>query len=389
MAVQLLERRRGITVRRERGGFLGALRHLDLLLIAAALALTAIGLVMVYTATRTSPLGPTYFLKHQAIYAVLGVLVMLVAMVIDYHRIEEWGYVIYGGSFLALLAVRAVGHTQEGAAREITVGPLAIQPSEFAVLSLIIVVAMFIHRHEDELGPRNLAKLLGLVLPPVALVYLEPDLGTTIITFIVFVTMMVVGGVRLRYLGGLAFGLIAVFLIGTQVHILHDYQIQRLTSFLHQDDCGNNVACQQLEFQVNSAKVALGAGGLEGTGLLHGAVTNTGFVPFAYADMIFSAVGEQLGFLGATVVLGLFGVIALRMFRAIQTARDTLGRLLCAGALAFVVFSVFQNVGMNIGIMPITGIPLPFMSYGGSALFATFASIGLVANVEMRRSRLR
>jgi rod shape determining protein RodA len=223
---------------------------------------------------------------------------------------------------------------------------------------------------------------------------LEPDLGTTIITTIVVITMLVVGGVRLRYLALLALAVLTAFVLGTKLHLLHSFQIQRLTSFLHQDECAKLTGqeqqdCQNNVYQLSQAKYAIGAGGFQGTGLFRGAMTSSGFVPLNYADTIFSAIGEQLGFVGSLVVVGLFGVMSLRMFRAIQVARDTFGRVVCAGCLAFVVFSVFENIGMNVGIMPITGIPLPFISFGGSALLATFAAVGLVANVEMRRARNR
>ncbi|HVB05798.1 MAG TPA: FtsW/RodA/SpoVE family cell cycle protein [Acidimicrobiales bacterium] len=389
MAVQMLERRaRAVTGRRE-ASRLAALRHLDLTLVAAALALAAIGVVMVYSATNAIYGG--YYLKHQLIYAVLGIVVMVVLMSFDYRRLEEWAVFIYGFSVLTLLAVRAVGHTSNlGATREIVLGPLAIQPSEFGVLSVIVASAVFLHRHDTELGVANLARLGGLVAVPMALVAAEPDLGTTIVTAVVVATMLVVGGVRLRYLALVVLGLVSLVLIGTKVHLLHSYQLQRLTAFLHQSDCNQpKFAGTQACYQPLFAQTAIGAGGVSGTGLFHGALTNSNYIPEDWTDMIFSTIGEQFGFVGSVVVVGLFGVIALRMVRAMQVARDTLGRLLCGGALAFVAFSVFQNVGMNAGLMPITGIPLPFISYGGSALFATFAVVGLVANVEMRRFRSR
>ncbi len=331
VAVQLLERRARPASRRA-GGLVASLRHLDLLLVAAALSLAGIGLVMVYSVTDLPP-DPTSSLKHQIVYVLLGVALMVVMTLFDYHRLEEWAVVIYVASFLALLAVRAAGHSIEGASREIVVGPLAIQPSEFAVVAIIIVVAVFLQRNDEALGPRNLARLALLVAPQMALILFEPDLGTTMISAVVVVTMFVVGGVRLRYLALLALGILCFFVLGAQIHLLHGYQLERLSGFLHQGQCnlpaysGSN-ACYQLE----NAKAAIGAGGLAGTGLFHGALTNSGFVPFAYADMIFSAIGEQLGFVGSLLVLGLFALIALRCVRAIQTARDTLGRLICAGA---------------------------------------------------------
>jgi rod shape determining protein RodA len=166
--------------------------------------------------------------------------------------------------------------------------------------------------------------------------------------------------------------------------LIHAYQLGRLTSFLHQ-----NSGTSGANWNLAQSKTAIASGGVLGTGIFHGAATNGGFVPSQQTDFIFTAVGEQLGFAGAALVIGLFGVIAFRLLRAAQSARDPLGRLLCAGALAFLAFSVFQNVGMTIGLIPIAGIPLPFVSYGGSAMIVFFATVGLVANVEMRRSARR
>jgi len=394
VAVHLLERGSRIRSRREQGGLVATLRHVDVVLVASTLVLTLVGLVMVYSATRgIYPADPTYFLKRQIVYAALGVVVMAVCMFVDYRRLEEWGYVVYGLVVASLLAVLAVGrHVSAGtgvasadsAQRWIGFGPLHLQPSEFGVLAVVVATAVYVDRHGGQLGPKQLAALFGLALVPMLLVYKQPDLGTTIVTVVVFYVLLVFAGVRGRYLVGIAaLGVAAVAAI-LGLHLLHGYQLQRLESFLHPNqDLGSS------GYELIQAKTAIGAGGLRGAGLFNGQVTNLGFVPVQYADFIFSAIGEQLGFVGSAAVLGLFAVMVLRIFRATQKARDTVGRLLCAGCLAFVVFSVFQNVGMNVGIMPITGIPLPFISYGGSALLAFFAAVGLVANVEIRRHLMR
>ena len=385
MAVQLLERQARIGSDDRRRSLLGVLRHLDVILIGATLTLAGIGLVMVYSVTR----GESTFVKHQFAYVVVGVAVMALVAAVDYRHLEEWGYLLYGAAILSLLGVRAIGSESTlGAQREINLGFFSLQPSEFAVLGLIMAVAVFVRTHEEELTPRRLAKLLSLAGAPMLLVLLQPDLGTTLIMAMVLAVMLVISGVRMRHLLLLALVAAALGFIALHAHLLPSYQVQRLGSFLHQDDpryCSGPGTC----YQLIESKTAIGAGGMRGTGLFAGALTNTGFVPYAYADFIFSAVGEQLGFVGSGLVLGLFGLVSLRIFRAAQQARDSLGRLLCAGVLAFVVFSVFQNVGMSIGIMPITGIPLPFISYGGSAIVAFFAAIGLVLNVELHRGGRR
>lgn len=394
MAVHLLERGARVGARREQRGLLSLLRHVDLVLVGSTFAVAAIGLVMVYSATRTVfPLEPTYYLKRQVLYLVVGSVIGVVCAAVDYRRLEELGYVLYGAVVAALVAVFAVGRSigagsgaQSSATtvRWIPLGPFQFQPSEFGVLAVIVAVGLYAHRHEKDLTPKRLAVMAVLAAVPLALVFKQPDVGTAVIIAVVFAGLLVFAGVRARYL--LAFAVLAGGGIAAMfgLHLLHGYELQRFTCFLHPN---RNVsgAC----YELNVVKEAIGAGGLHGTGLFKGAVTNLQYVPEQYADFIFSAVGEQGGFIGGVVLLGLFGLMALRIFRAMQLARDTLGRMICGGALVFLVFSVFQNVGMNVGIMPITGIPLPFVSYGGSALLAFFAMVGLVVNVEMRRLRGR
>ncbi|HUZ21031.1 MAG TPA: FtsW/RodA/SpoVE family cell cycle protein [Acidimicrobiales bacterium] len=394
MAIHLLERGARVRSRRDENPLLTALRHVDYVLLAATLAISAFGVIMVYSATRNVFVyEPTYYLKRQVVYLVLGVGLMLMCMVVDYRRLEQWGYILYGLVVCSLLAVFAIGKqvaAGSGAAstgdtqRWIQFGPIHIQPSEFGVLAVIVAVGLYASRHETELGPRRLIVMAAMVLLPMALVYKQPDLGTTIVIAVVVAALLVFAGVRLRYLVGaaavVALGVTLIF----QFNLLSGYQMARIHSFFNQSQ-----AASSANYNLTLAKEAIGSGGLKGLGLFHGPLTTLQYVPVAYADFIFSAIGEQTGFIGATVVLGLFALIVFRIFRAMQVARDTLGRLICGGVLAFVVFSVFQNVGMNVGLMPITGIPLPFISYGGSALLAFFAAIGLVANVEMRRFRMR
>ncbi|HLX77691.1 MAG TPA: FtsW/RodA/SpoVE family cell cycle protein, partial [Acidimicrobiales bacterium] len=266
----------------------------------------------------------------------------------------------------------------------ISFGGLQFQPSEFAVLAVIVTLALYLARHRRELNARRVIALVALTGVPMLLVIKQPDLGTAIMLAVVLFVMLYIGGVRLRFLVGLVGLAVLGFVAAVALHLLNRYQLDRLTSFLHQDN-----GSQTLNYNVIQSKTAIGAGGISGTGLFKGQETNLAYVPIQYADFIFSAVGEQLGFIGSALLIFLYGIVAFRIFRAIQVARDELGRLIAAGVLAFLVFSVFENIGMSTGIMPITGIPLPFISYGGSALVAFFCAIGLVLNIEMRRSRAR
>jgi rod shape determining protein RodA len=380
--------------RREESGVLAALRHLDVVLLASTLALSVLGMIVVYSATKTVyTFEPTYYLKRQIVFSVIGVGVMAAVAFIDYRRLEQWAYVIFGAIVLSLLAVFVIGKsvtagtgaTASGIAqRWINLGPFQLQPSEFAALGLVGVLAVYLNNHSGDLGPKRLVPALVLVGVPFLLVVKQPDLGTAIVMIVVTFTMLVVAGVRLRYLLLLVVLGVLGFFVGVHVHLIHESQIQRLTSFLHP-----NTGALGANYQEDVAKIAIGAGGLKGTGLFGGIVTTLNYLPEQSTDFIFATVGEQLGFIGSAVLIGLFGIMSLRILRAVQSAKDGLGRLLCTGVLALVVFSVFQNIGMNIGLMPVTGIPLPFISYGGSAIIVFFAAVGLVLNVEMRRFRSR
>jgi rod shape determining protein RodA len=361
--------------------------RIDWVLLIAVGALTAIGLVMVdSTGSGFAAVGLSarYGVEHQAVFAVIGVLFLALAMSVDYHRLEEIAYPLWGVVLLALLAVRAVGTSSGGAAREVRLGPISVQPSEFGVIAVAAACGLYISRHEHELDLRRLAVLLGLALVPMALVFLQPDLGTTIITGLVFFALLFFAGVKMRYLIGFAIVIVGAGAAAFALHLVPSYQLQRIQAFLHPSQYLSGAG-----YNVYFSKAAIGAGGIRGTGLFNGQVTNLAYVPVQYEDFIFSAVGEQLGFVGSAVVVGLYGIVAFRMFRGMQHARDSLGRLLCGGSLIFLVFSVFENIGMAIGLTPVTGIPLPFISYGGSALFAFFAAIGLVVNVGIHRGGRR
>ena len=365
----------------------------DFVLVLATLILSGIGVVMVYTATRGSLLAqgddPKTFLKKQGLFVVLGLITMVVLAVFDYRRLEPLANLAYWLIVLALLGVYVVGSSAQGAARWFSVGPLQLQPSEFAVLALILAIASYCaRRDEDGLAWRDVFRLLIMAGIPILLVLVQPDLGTAMIMVIVLLVMLAVAGLPIRILVMLIVGAAFVVFVALESGLLHKYQIARVTAFLNPNSTSNNPYVKTAIYNLSEAKTAIGSGGLFGSGIGHGAQTNLGYVPEQQTDFIFTAVGEQLGFVGSVGVLSLLGIIAWRVLRAAVRARDTFGRLLCAGLFAFIAFSTFQNAGMTMGIMPITGIPLPFVSYGGTAVLVFFAAIGLALSVGARR-RLR
>jgi rod shape determining protein RodA len=370
---------------RPSAGRLVALRA-DILLILATLVVSVVGVVIVYSATRSKHLilgvSPHYFLDRQAAYVVVGVVVMFVVMVIDYRLLEHASAVLYVGIILGLLATFAIGSTALGATRWIQLGPVQVQPSEFATLAMIVTVATFCARRPDGLERQDLVKVLLVAAVPILLVVRQPDVGSGIVMCIVLMVMLVVAGTPNRYLLLLlvagVLGSLAILHFG----LLKHYQVERLTSFLHQ-----SANSQSSTYNLHESVAAIGSGGWSGKGLFHGPQTNLAYVPEQQTDFIFAAVGEQLGFVGAASVLLLLGVVAWRVLRAAQLARDPFGRLLATGCFTLIAFSTFENAGMSMGIMPIAGIPLPFLSYGGSATIAFFAAVGIALSVHLRHTR--
>ena len=361
--------------------------RIDVLLLGVTGLLALTGVVMIYSATKgklaLAGEDPRYFLKRQAVFLVLGLVVMVALSLFDYRRLEQLSTVLYVGIVLALLAVLSpVGSHALGSQRWFALGPLQLQPSEFATLVLIIAIATYCTRRPEGLDFRDLVRLVLMSALPIVLIIKQPDLGTAIVMLVILMVMLAVAGMPGRYLLLLIVGAVVLVIFALNVGLLKHYQIVRLTSFISPEG-----ANQSVTYNVTQAKDAIAHGGIFGRGLFHGAVTNLAYVPEQQTDFIFSAVGEQLGFVGAGVLLLLYGVVAWRVLRTAQLARDTYGRLICSGVFALLVFSVFENVGMNMGIMPVAGIPLPFLSYGGSAMIGFMAAIGLVTSVHMRSVR--
>jgi rod shape determining protein RodA len=360
-------------------------RRVDVLLLVSTLCLAGMGLLLVYSATaRREDIGgiaASGYLKRQAVWVGLGLLAMLLTAAVDYRVLRDWSPVLYVGSVLALVAVlSSLGSATRGTQAWFELGSFQLQPSEYAKLVFILCLAAYCAAHRGDLAARHLATVLVLASVPMVLIYWQNDLGTDLVFVAIVMAMLLVAGARPRHIVVLtilgAVGIVAVVQLG----VLQQYQIDRLGAFL--DPKGDT---QRSSYNLNQSVNAIATGGMTGKGLLEGNRTNLSYVPEQQTDFIFTVVGEEFGFAGAATLLALFALLVWRTWRAAALARDLFGTLLCVGVLAMLVFQIFENVGMTMGIMPIIGIPLPFVSYGGSATIAAFAAVGLVLNVHMRR----
>jgi len=360
---------------------------LDYSLLWGMIALGFVGVVMVYSSTRSQLVNagynPHYYLERQGLFVTLGVVVMYGISLIDYRRLEMVATPLYVGSLLSLVGVFVVGRTALGAQRWYNFGFFQVQPSEFTVLAIVLAVATYCQRRPQGLAMYDVMRILTMGAVPLALIVLQPDLGTAIIIVMVVAAMMVVAGVPPRFMTFLAFVGTGAVALAVFAKVLQPYQLDRLISFLHQNSTSPSM--QRLIYEVNNAKSAIGAGGLHGAGLFHGLQTVLGYVPEQFTDFIFTAVGEQLGFIGSACIIVLLAFVAFRIFWIAKTAKDTMGKVLCLGIFIFFAFSCFLNIGMTMGIMPVVGIPLPFLSYGGSAALVFFTGGGLVLSVSRRR----
>jgi rod shape determining protein RodA len=360
-------------------------RHADLLLLLAAAGISALGALMILSSTRgTDPDAyDLSYLRRQLVFIGMGFATMILVATVDYRRLRDWAWLPYGVVlFLLGLVLTGLGTERRGTQAWFQVGAFQLQPAELAKPVVIVAIAALFAHPEPPLAARWVGGALLALGLPMGLILLQPDMGTTLVFVAIAMGMLLVGGARLRHLVVVtAVGVIGVIGVFNS-DMLEDYQRARLTVFLEPDSRLTEEA-----YNGAQAQIALGSGGAGGKGLFEGTQTRLGNVPEQHTDFIFTALGEELGFVGCATVLGLFWVLCWRIWRTTQIARDRFGMLLCGGVLSMLVFQVFQNVGMTIGIMPITGIPLPFMSYGGSSTIASWAGLGLVLNVHMRRFR--
>jgi len=364
-------------------------RNIDWILLGAQILLTVAGCFVVYSATRTDPdIDPYLFVTRQVVFAIVAAVVMFVVMSIDYELLRERARTVYGVTVLALLALLVLGKTGAGGsfADDIafTLGPINVQPAEFAKLAVLLMLAAYIADEglDSVSYPRFVGSLLIVGLPTV-LIISQPDLGTASVVISSVMGVLLIAGAKLRYVVVVSMMSLLTVMAAFISGLVNSYQLERFRVLFDQD----NPDLRDQALQVTNAIRAVGTGGVFGKGWLKGDLTNGGDIPVAWADFPFAAIGEQFGMVGCGALLGLFIVVLFRIWRIAHLSKDLFGTYLCAGVFTLMLWQLFQNIGMTIGILPVTGLPMPFISYGGSGLITYFAMMGIVQSVHMRRMR--
>jgi rod shape determining protein RodA len=388
MALASLTRRNTATLRHSHAD---PFRHVDWSLLVSVVALTAGGLVAIYSAGYSQRLAngldPYYYVRRQATFLVVGFAGMGLVMWIGYHRLRDFAHWLFAGTTALLVAVLLVARGVNGADAWFDFGAFQLQPSELAKVTLVLMLAAFLapDRGSARLPFHRFNAALIIAGVPIGLVALQPDLGTASVYVAITTGVLLVAGANTKHV--VIVTALAALTIGAlfATDAIRPYQQKRLVAFAQQNSTSTDKVTRDVLLQLKNSKVAIATGGLTGQGFVNGPVTNGGFVPVVQTDFIFSAIGEQFGFAGAGLLLAFYAFIVFRLWRIAKLAHDTLGTLIAVGALSMLVWHVFQNVGMTMGIMPITGIPLPFLSYGGSSTVSFLVLMGLAESVHMRR----
>lgn len=355
--------------------------HFDWVLLLLILALLGVGILAVYSATYAGHRRFSSLAVRQMSWAAMGVGCLLVAFAVDYRRLERWVYVPYCLSLVLLVLVPLIGSSGGGARRWINLGAFSLQPSEVVKVALLLVLARFYHRHIPPAGYglRDLLVPAVLAALPAALVLAEPNLGTTVILGLLFLTVTFAAGIRWSALA------LAIVAGGSVLpllwHHMKPYQKQRVFSFLDpsQDPLGAG-------YHMIQSKVTIGSGMVWGKGFLQGTQNRLDFLPEKHTDFVFAVVAEEWGFIGAVALLALYGALLAKLLSIAWQARDRFGACLAVGAASAVFWQLLINLGMNLGVLPVVGVPLPLLSYGGSSLLTMMTCLGLALNVSTRRS---
>jgi rod shape determining protein RodA len=369
---------------RERVAVMPLLR-LDPFLLLATLGLIACSVYVVGSATQDDiPGNPNYYLYRQLAYGLVGIVFMFALTRFDYSRLREWRFGVYGTMIGLILAVLAIGSAAKGSTRWIPLPFFNLQPSELGKLFLVVALSAFMVERMRRLSEaETTARILLLAILPAMLVIAQPDLGSGLVYMAIAVAVLFVAGTKWTHfvvLGALATGAIAIVLVGAPavgVEVLKPYQVDRLTAFVNPTDDPRKQG-----YQLKQSIVGIGAGQKTGRGQEGATQTKLNFIPEHHTDFVFSVVGEEFGFAGGALILALYALLIWRALRILTMAKNLYGALIVGGITAMLMFQVFVNVGMTIGIMPITGVPLPLMSYGGSSVIVTFMAIGLLQSVH-------
>ncbi|MFF9339821.1 MULTISPECIES: rod shape-determining protein RodA [unclassified Streptomyces] len=367
------------------------LRRLDWPILLSALALSLIGSLLVWSATRgrteLNNGDPYYFLFRHLLNTGIGVALMIGTVWLGHRTLRGAVPVLYGLSIVLILAVLTpLGATINGAHAWIVIGGgFSLQPSEFVKITIILVMAMLLASKVDagdQLHPDHgtVAKALVLAALPMGIVMLMPDLGSVMVMVVIVLGVLLASGASNRWVLGLIFSGVAGAVLVTALGMLDEYQINRFAAFANPDLDPSGVG-----YNTNQARIAIGSGGLTGAGLFNGHQTSGQFVPEQQTDFVFTVAGEELGFIGSGFILLLLGVVLWRACRIARETTELYGTIVAAGIIAWFAFQAFENIGMNLGIMPVAGLPLPFVSYGGSSMFAVWVAIGLLQSIRVQR----
>lgn len=358
------------------------LRNFDFGLVINVFAICIIGIIMVGSATQAFNGGSTKLFFQQILWTIMGIPLLLITVLIDYSAFKTYYKIIYLANVVMLVIVLVLGKVTNGATSWLGIGTYGIQPSEFMKISLIIVFARKIEEAEDGINNiKSIAVLLAYAALPLGLIAMQPDYGTAMVLAVIIIGMMFMGGLNLKvFLGGIGAAIAAVF-VGFP--FLDPYQQDRIRVFLNPQSDPTNRG-----YHIIQSITAVGSGQLFGMGLGKGLQSTGKYLPEAYNDFIFSVLGEEFGFAGAIVLILFYALMIFKIIKIARIAKDKFGSMICMGVAFMFIFQMFQNIGMTIGLMPITGITLPFVSYGGSSMWASVIGIGLVLNIGMRRHKI-
>ena len=365
-------------------------RNLDWILLLVQATLIVVGCMTVYSASRTKGVEVAYgytFVTRQVVFVIVGVAVMAFVMSLDYAWLRERAKFLYGLTIVSLVLIFLLAKVSNGAQLSFDLGPINIQPAEFAKVTVLLALAAFLSEDtSDFVSYERFVGGLWLGGIPTVLIILQPDLGSSSVLVALMMGLLLVAGAKAKYILMITF--LAISTVGAALisGLVNNYQTIRVRAWL--DPNSTSEGLRNYVFQAKNALRATATGGLTGKGWLQGPITNTkGDIPVQWADFPFSAIGEQFGLVGCGVLIGLFAIALFRIWRIAHLSKDLLGTYICAGVFTMLLWQVFENVAMTLGLMPITGLPMPFISYGGSGMLAYFIMFGLVQSVHMRRMR--